>query len=559
MFQVMFLRLSFKFSLVFIASLLLEANLSGEWIQSEVCVYGDSPAAVASAVQVGRMGRNVVLALPGHHAGGILVNGLGSNDLDNHSFKNSVAVGGIALEYYKRVAQKYGAGNGYRAEPHVSEAVFEDMLDEAGVRILRGYRLSEKSGAVDVTDKRIQSLTFENGDSIEAQIFIDGTVEGDLMAFAGVSYAVGREPNATYNETLNGIVTNTSYRQFSVDIDPYVIPGDPASGLIHGVQGDALGVHGEGDGSIMGFCFRMVLTNDEDNRIDIAKPEDYDESRYEIYLRYFAVSDARGFFYPRNNVPGGKSDIGSWHDLSANLYGYNHGWPDGSYSEREKIYRFHQSFTLGLIWFLQNDPRVPGLVRERWEGWGLPKDEFGDNGNWPRMLYIRSGRRMLGRYVITEADLTEGSPEAEDPVGVAFWPPDMHHSRRIVKDGKVWNEGFIFGGGLDWKPFGISYKAMTPKSEECVNLLVPAAISSSYVAYGALRLEWTFMVTGQSAGTAAVLALETESSVQDIDYPQLRSLLLVGGQILNLGMDEPSDENGVATKGRDTSADNVSD
>ena len=518
----------------FIPFFLIASCLQAAKHTAEICVYGDSPSAVSAAVQAARKGKDVILAAPFHHVGGILSNGLGSNDLDNHSFKNSVAVGGIAREYYERVAAKYGGGSGFRLEPHVSEEVFKDLLAEAGVRVRYGYRLSEEAGAVRMENGRIQSLRFENGEEIVAPLFIDGTVEGDLMAFAGVSFTHGREGNARYDETINGVITDTTYRQFRVPVDPYVIPGDPASGVITGIQDEPLGSNGDGDDKIMGFCFRMVLTRDPDNRIPVEKPEHYDEARWEIYLRYFAAGGESHFFYPRPNIPNGKTDVGSWHDLSANFYGENHRWPIASYAERQAIYDHHRTVTLGLIWFLQNDPRVPQRVRERWTGWGLPADEFTDNDNWPRMLYIRSGRRMLGDYVVTEKDLTKGNPEVHDPVCVAFWPPDMHHARRIVKDGKAYNEGFVFGGPVDWKPFGISYRAITPPRDECTNLLVPSALSSSYVAYGSIRLEWTFMALGQSAGTAAALALEEGVPVQKVDYEKLRDALLQDGQILKL-------------------------
>jgi len=501
----------------------------------DVGVYGDSPSAVTAAVQAARMGRSTCLAVPGRHVGGILVNGLGANDLDNHDFQNSVAVGGLAAEYYQRIAREYGDSRGFRTEPHVAEKVFNDLLEEAGVEVRLDRRLAEGRDGVERSDGRIQSLRFENGDRIGAAVFVDGTVEGDLMAFAGVSWRVGREGNAEYGESLNGVIEDSDYRQFTLRIDPYVVPGRPDSGVIHTVQDEPLGEPGSRDGCSMGFCYRMVLTDDPSNRMDVPCPEGFDPDEYEIYRRYFAAGGAGSCFVPNALIPNRKTDLGSWHDLSANLYGYSHGWAAGTYAEREQILAYHRRFTHGLVWWLQNDPEVPDQLAAAWRPWGLPLDEFGDNGHWPRQLYVRNGRRMRSDWVVTEADTRKGDPKvAEDPVAVAFWPPDMHHARRIVRDGRVWNEGFVFGKGGNWRPFGISYQAIRPKREDCLNLLVPSALSSSYVGYGAVRIEWTFMALGQSAGAAAALAGDAELPVQDLDYSRLERVLLDNGQVLRL-------------------------
>jgi len=502
--------------------------------QFQICVYGDSPSAATAAVQAARNGMHTVLAVPGNHVGGILVNGLGSNDLDNHAFKNSVAVGGIASEFYTRIAQAYGGGNGFRCEPHAAEQVFNELLNEAGVEMRFDHRLKEYNG-VEKSDTRITALIFENGARIEAHTFIDGTVEGDLMAFAGVDFTVGREGNARYGESLNGVVHASNYRQFELAIDPYQTPGDPVSGLIATIQDQPLLPNGEADDASMGFCFRMVLCNRPENRLPIKQPANYEDSDYEIYRRYFAAGGADGFFVPMEKIPGGKTDIGSWHDLSANLYGYSHKWPNGTYAERASIYQQHRDFSLGLIWFLQNDPSVPEPVRAAWADWGLPKDEFTDNDHWPHQLYVRNGRRMVSDWIITEQDLTAGhSKVADDPIAVAFWPPDMHHAWRIARDGKIWNEGFVFGGNLNWRPFGISYRAIRPKASQCTNLLVPSALSSSYVGYSAVRIEWTFMTLGQSAACAATLAVQNDLPVQAIKYADLRPELVKHRQIVSL-------------------------
>jgi hypothetical protein len=282
----------------------------------------------------------------------------------------------------------------------------------------------------------------------------------------------------------------------------------------------------------MGFCFRLCLTRDPDNRILVNQPENYNPQTYEIYRRYLQAGGR--LFSPAENRANGKTDLGSWHALSANLYGENWQYPAGNYQVQDSLVKYHREFTQGLIWFLQNDPAVDQQTHDRWKDWGLSRDEFTDNDGWPRRLYIRSARRMVSDYVITQHHTNRDLPETtEDPVAIAWWPPDTHHARRIVKDGYAYNEGFVFGGD-DWKPFLISWKALIPNADECTNLLTPTCLSSSYVAYGAIRILPTFMILGQSAGTAAALAIDHKTEVQKIPYSALRKELENGKQILTI-------------------------
>jgi hypothetical protein len=310
--------------------------------------------------------------------------------------------------------------------------------------------------------------------------------------------------------------------------------------LIPTIQKGEIGKYGAPDKYIQGYCFRLVLTRNEENRIPITKPDNYDAFTYEIYRRYLKAGGK--LFYPSANRENGKTDLGSWHDLSANLYGENWRYPAGEYSTQDSVVQYHKDFTRGLIWFLQNDTAVDAQTRQHWEGWGLCKDEFTDNEGWPRRLYIRSARRLVSDYVITEKHTLRDNPEnVEDPLGrqpvaIAWWPPDTHHARRIVKDGYAYNEGFVFGGN-DWRPFGISWRALIPKSSECTNLITPTCPSSSYVAYGAIRILPTFMILGQSAGCAAAMAVDQQKTVQEIDYAALRQKLLENKQILTIPED----------------------
>lgn len=502
-------------------------------IRTDICVLSGSEAGFTAAIQAARQGQKVVLIEPTGHPGGMMVEGI----LKDIRFGSARVIGGIAREMFTKLELHYGREADFdnphwysRFEPSVAERLIESMIvAEPNITVIRKTRIAERDG-VHKEGTEIKAVRLENGTSVEAGIFIDASIEGHLLHFAGISTESIREGNALYGETKNGIQIENDYRQFQVAVDPYVLPGDPSSGLLPTIQEGELGDYGAPSRYVQGFCYRMVLTREENNRILVQKPERYDSARYEIYRRYMAAGGK--LFYPSAERPGGKTDVGSWHDLSANLYGENWRYPEGDYATQDSIVRYHREFTLGLIWFLQNDPSVDSATRANWAGWGLPKDEFTDNGHWPRRLYIRSARRMVSDYVITEHHARRSNPdEAEDPVAVAWWPPDTHHARRIVHGRRAYNEGFVFGGD-DWRPFGISWRALIPRPDECTNLITPTCLSSSYVAYGAIRIVPTFMILGQSAGCAAALALESGVAVQELDYAVLRSHLIQSRQIL---------------------------
>jgi len=516
----------------------------------DVVIYGGTPAGVAAAIQSSRMGLKVALLEPGDHLGGMLVEGLGGSDIDNHlPFQNSVAVGGIALEFYQRIAKAYQRDAAFeqmirhgekdpdlwRFESSVAEQIIKDWVAEENIDVFYRHPLGEEKDAVVKHESRIRTIRTTDGKVMEAEIFIDATVEGDLLAAAGVSYTIGREANSLYKETRNGIRAETTHAQFEVKVDPYVIEGDPNSGLIATVQDESLGEPGSGDHRIQAYCFRMCLTQDDNNKIPFTKPANYNRDNYTIYLRYLKAGGK--LYTPVKGLPNGKTDMGAWHDLSHNLYGMNHGYPDGSYSQRKEILQYHRDFTQGLFYFFANDPEIKTLdtdFQQKWASWGLTKDEFTDNDGWPRMFYVRDARRMVSDYVITEHHVRKDNPEpVPDPIAVAFWPPDVHSVRRIVKDGYAYNEGFVFGGDF-WQPLPISYRALVPKAEECQNLLAPSCPSSSHIAYGAIRLEWTFMALGQAAATAAKIALKNKSSVQEVEYDAIKESLLHDGQVLQL-------------------------
>jgi hypothetical protein len=506
-------------------------------LTTDICILGGSEAGFTAAIQASRLGKKVVLIEPTGHPGGMVVEGLGKD----MRFGNARVIGGIAREFYEKVEAHYGLKAEFenpkwysKYEPSIAEAVIEQMLEEEkNITIIRNTRIKEQNG-VEKKGNRIEKVILENGSEIKAKVFVDASIEGHLLHFAGITTETIREGNEKYGEKLNGVQEVNTFKQFTVDVDPYIIEGDSTSGLIPTIQAGELGNHGDPSHYIQGFCFRMCLTKDEQNKLPINKPEDYVSERYEIYRRH--LKEGGQLFRPEANRHNGKTDIGSWHDLSANLYGENWEYPQGDYEKQDSIIQYHRSFTLGLLWFLQNDESVDSLTRANWEGWGLPKDEFTDNGNWPRRLYIRSGRRMVSEYVITEHNVDiKVKDTVSDPIAIAWWPPDVHHARRIVKDGKAYNEGFthVENDGT-WKPFKISFQATVPKKDECSNVLTPTCLSSSYVGYGSIRIVPTFMIMGQSVGAAATIAVNENLDVQDIPFPELEKVLLSQNQLLAL-------------------------
>jgi hypothetical protein len=529
-------------SLVLTSALLLPAH--AENISTDVCIYGGTSAGVVAAVQAAKMGKRVILLEPGQHLGSMASEGLGGTDIDNHGpFQNSPAVGGLALEFYRRIAKRYGTEKDFeemlrtkakkkelwRFEAHVAEEVFDEWASEAKVKIIRGARLVDENP----TEKKGSTLTSirtVSGDTVSAKVFIDATYEGDLLAAAGVTYSVGREGNAKYGETLNGIVSTTKHSQFEKKIDPYKIPGDPTSGLIFGVVDEPIGEHGAPSPAIQAFAFRNNFTKDPALRIPFAKPDNYHVTKYELVRRYLEAGGNVGA--PNPALPNGKTDPGGWHHLTGNMPNWNHGYPEANHAERQKMLKDSLDYIKGLCWFLANDPDVPDKTRAIWSQWGNSKDEFTDNGGWPHTFYVRNGRRMVSDFVLVEQHGTKTNTlPVEDPVAMVWWPHDLHNARRIVKDGSVWNEGAVFGG-TNWIPFGVAYRSLYPKASECDNLLSPTCPSSSYVAYGAYRIEFTFMAAAQATATAASIAIDADQTIQEVDYGKLRERLLTDGQVI---------------------------
>jgi hypothetical protein len=511
----------------------------------DVIVYGATSGGIAAAIQTARMGKLAVLVEPGTQLGGLTSGGLGATDIGNKA-----AIGGIAREFYRRVATHYSGGGTWvhqtrddfrklsrrdqtpedtmwTFEPHVAEAIYREMLREAKVRVILGQRLRLKDGVIK-QGNRITRIIMESGLILDSATFIDATYEGDLMAGAGVSYHVGREANGKYGETINGVYFGDKH-QFKVPVDPYVVAGDPSSGLLPGIHGGDPGQAGQGDHRVQAYNFRMCMTDAPANRIPFPRPAGYDPKRYELMLRYLqgGVWDALGSITP---MPNRKTDTNNNGGFSTDNIGMNYDYPDGDYATRERIFAEHVAYQQGLMWFLANDERVPERVRKDVNRWGLCKDEFTDSGGWPHQMYVREARRMVGDYVMTQQNCQRGRI-ADDSVGLAAYTMDSHNCQRYVdKTGHARNEGDVQVGGFP--PYPIAYRALVPRESQCANLLVPVCLSASHIAYGSIRMEPVFMVLGQSAATAACQAIDRASSVQRIDVSALQERLKADGQVL---------------------------
>jgi hypothetical protein len=521
--------------------------------KADVIVYGGTSAAVTTAVQVAKMGKSVIIVCPEKHLGGLTAGGLGWSDTGKKE-----AIGGLAREFYHRVWEYYNnekawrwekrseygnVGQGTPAidgdkrtqwifEPHVAEQVFEDFVSDYKIPVYRDEWLNRESG-VEVVDGKIKSITTLSGKKYEAKIFIDATYEGDLMASAGVSYHVGREANSVYNETYNGVQVGTLHHKhwFNKDISPYKIPGDPSSGVLPRISTEDPGVKGDGDHRIQAYCFRLCMTNHPENRKPFPKPENYDPAQYELMLRVFQAG-WREHFEKFDAIPNKKTDTNNHGPFSSDNIGMNYDYPEGSYERRKEIIAEHENYQKGLLYFMCNDPRMPKDVQDTISQWGLSKDEFIDNGNWPHQIYVREAKRMIGEYITTEHDITSfyDTPES---VGMGSYSMDSHNVQRYIKpNGFVQNEGDI--GARVRKPYKISLGSLKPKKEECKNLLVPVCVSSSHIAFGSVRMEPVFMILGQSAGTVAAMSLEKNADIHDLTYKELRAKLLEDGQVLEL-------------------------
>ena len=556
-------------------------------IETDLCVFGGTSGGIAAAIQASRMGKAVVLAEPGRYLGGLTTGGLGATDIGNKA-----AIGGISREFYHRIARHYSQRAAWSSEtadeyfkrnrrgqagasslagaeatmwtfePHVAEQVYYAMLCEARVPLYFGQRLA----AVKKDGKRIVEFTTEGGRVFRARMFIDATYEGDLTAKAGVSFHVGREANATFGETLNGVRAETPHHQFIVPVDPYLKPGDPKSGLLPFIQPGDGGRPGDGDRSVQAYNYRLCFTTNQalrlftsappgynvkkfedlstaaKGRLPVLPPRDYDPRNYELLARYLEALVAAGKqpqlsqFWNPIWMPNHKTDINNNGGFSTDFIGRNYDYPNADYATRDKILLEHLNYIRGFLTFLATSPRVPDHIRAEMQTWGPCQDEFLDTTvggeflpGWPRQLYVREARRMNSDYVMTEHDC-RGKVKAEDPVGLGAYGMDSHNCQRVVKNGEVENEGDVQVHGFS--PYPVAYRSIVPKAAECDNLFVPVCLSATHIAYGSIRMEPVFMILGQSSATAAALAIDDQVPVQKVNYAKLRARLLADKQVL---------------------------
>jgi hypothetical protein len=518
---------------------------------ADVIIYGGNSAAVIAAVQVTKMGKKVILVSPDRHLGGLTSSGLGWTDTGNKA-----VIGGLSRDFYHRLYLHYqedsawvwqdrseygnqGQGNValdgenrtmWIFEPHVAERIFEQLVSENHIPVHRDAWLDREQGVL-MEEGRIVSIRTLDGLTYRGQVFIDATYEGDLMAAAGVSYTVGRESTDQYGEQWNGVQTGVFHHghHFQSDISPYIIPGDPTSGVLPRISAEDPGAYGSADHRVQAYCFRMCLTDDPENRVAISRPPDYDSTQYELLRRVFA-SDWREVFAKYDPIPNHKTDVNNHGPFSTDNIGMNYDYPDASYERRREIIQEHTSYQKGLLWFLTSDPAVPAEVRKEMERWGYAGDEFTDNGYWPHQIYVREARRMVGDYVMTENEVLGRAP-VEQSVGMGSYTMDSHNVQRYIKpDGFVQNEGDI--GVHPDDPYQIDMRSLVPARGECSNLLVPVCLSCSHIAFGSIRMEPVFMILGQSAATLAVLALDKQGEVHEVPYEQVREQLLEDGQVL---------------------------
>jgi hypothetical protein len=557
--------------LTIIASLSCSCQKNEDLNSADVVIYGGTSAGISAAIQTARLGKSVILIEPTNRLGGLTTGGLGQTDIGNKQ-----VIGGISREFYQNIRRYYNDSANWNwqmrseymdggqtrtdksedamwtFEPSAALKVYHDMIKNLDITIVYKQKLNRAKG-ISKDANTISSISMESGDTYHGKIFIDATYEGDLLAAAGISNTVGRESNSQYGESLNGVQANEIsktllgtvshngiHHNFIDGVDPYIVKGDPSSGLLPFINEGGPGTDGNGDKGIQAYCFRMTLTDHPENRIPFKKPENYKELEYELLLRNYEAADGpieEMYSYGdplipwiNSGMPNRKTDTNNQKGFSSDFIGQNWDYPEASYEEREKIEERHRQYQQGLMWTLAYHPRIPKKVRDKVSLWGTCKDEYEREDGWQQQLYIREARRMISSYVMTQKNC-EGIEIVHDPIGMAAYGMDSHHIKRYVNSrGYVSNEGNVEARVK--APFPISYRSIVPKEEECCNLLVPVCLSATHIAFGSIRMEPVFMVLGQSSALIACLAIEEGIAVQNLKYDKLKEELIKQAQII---------------------------
>jgi len=563
-------RNSFIAAVIFILFITSYCNNVNHQKRYDVIIYGGTSGGVAAAIQTSRMGRSVLLIEPSRRLGGLTTGGLGATDIGNKQ-----AIGGISREFYQNIKKYYdnpaiwkwekpeeyqqsrnpqNQDAMWTFEPSAATEVYKEMMEPEVIDLVFGERLKRQDG-VKKRGTRITEIVMESGNSFRGRMFIDASYEGDLMATAGISYTVGRESNSEYGETLNGVQANLTSltlrgtvsrnklnHNFIEGVDPYVVKGNPSSGLLPFIEEESPGPDGQGDKRIQAYCFRMTLTDHPENRIPFSKPENYNETEYELLIRNYEAAKGpveKMYTYGdplvpwiNTKMPNRKTDTNNQKGFSTDFIGQNYDYPEASYEERDRITDRHLKYQQGLMWTLAYNPRIPPQVREVVSQWGTCRDEFTENNGWTDQLYIREARRLKSSYIMTQRNC-EGLEIAEDPVGLGAYGMDSHNVRRYVdSSGFVQNEGNVEAPVPG--PYPVSYRSIIPVNAECSNLLVPVCLSATHIAYGSIRMEPVFMILGQSAATAACIAIDKRVEIQNVEYQELKSRLLDDKQVLQV-------------------------
>jgi hypothetical protein len=519
--------------------------------KADVIVYGGTSAAVTAAIQVSRMGKTVIMVSPDKHLGGMTSSGLGFTDTGNKK-----VIGGLAREFYQLIYRHYqepsswnwqkqseygNVGQGNPAidgenrtmwifEPHAAEESFGKMISDSKVTVYKEEWLNRETG-VEMKDGSIVSIKTLSGKKFIGKEFIDATYEGDLMAASGIKYRVGREASVEYNEQYNGVQKDVHHHDhyFKVNVDPYKIKGNPASGLLPRISADQPGANGTADNKIQAYCYRLCMTRVPENRVEVARPKGYDSLQYELLARV-TQEGWNEFFNKYDPIPNLKTDVNNHGPVGFDNIGMNWDYPDATYERRREILKEHELYQKGLIYFISTDKRIPADIQGQMKKWGLAKDEFKDNGNWPYNIYVRESRRMLGEYVMTENEIF-GRKTVSRSIGMGSYTMDSHNIQRYVTpEGFVQNEGDL--GVTPEKPYQIDLGAILPKPEDCKNLLVPVCVSCTHIAFGSIRMEPVFMILGQSAAIVASMAIDKKAGIHDLPYKDIKDELISAGQVL---------------------------
>ncbi len=501
-------------------------------ITADVVVYGATPAGIMAAIEAGRQGKSVILLEPTQHVGGMMSNGLGYTDL--YADKE---IGGLPKAFFSQVSSVYGkdplSNKGRSFEPHVAEATFLNMINqESHITLKLGVSIEtvERSGANIQSIDAKETVEASDGVNYRAKVFIDASYTGDLMAYAGVPFTIGRESSAQYGEDVAGV--GQPARMGNQSISPYVVPGDPKSGLIDHVTSASPGLPGSADSTLMGYNYRVCLTTDANNQIPIVVPKNYAPEEYELLGRIGLAENpalTEKYYLDVSSLPNQKFDWNNTRNFfSSDEVGYNYNYPTAGPAGRQKIEEEEKRYMQGYFYFLTTDPRIPASVQNWVRGFGLCKDEFIDNGGWPHQIYVRKARRMLGAYVLTENDLKLQS-NIPDSIGVGGYTSDDHLHHILAVNNEV---EFEASRGFRPNPYPIPYRILTPQAVSITNLLVPVDVSASHIAFDSLRIETTLMIMGQAAGAAAALTVDGDGRVQHVNTLALQSLLASEGAVI---------------------------